>query len=472
MDRKILIVLALLIIAGFAIRAYDLSYHSYWMDESYSIKSTQNMETNILPCLNSGLSYHRHLPYSAVLFIFTRFGYDEFITRLPSVIFGVLLIPVIFFYSRRIFKDDYTALIPTILITFSQFFIAWSRQARHYSLLVLLFFMSLYLLDAFMQKPDKKNLLYLLAVTILAMMTHAFGAVLLVIYAAAFALNRKSLKKMKISTSGAASISAVMLGVTFYVLGDFGWLDIRMNYLGYYLGFIIDHYFVFFALSFAGIYIMRKNQNTVPLMIGAIAAIAALSFFVHLQAFRYLIYITPLLFIFSAPALAYMPGILGDKRLKAIAMLIIMAIAMSSGFIFMPKSQVWLEPETPQPDIRAAINSIDVKDDDVIITVYTSLTELYLKKPDYWLAFDFSRRDRTEDWIKDGKDRYANVTPILDYRQFKDVTGTSKGYIILDEMSSERIDKDIIRDIENLDLVFAKDDGPWRKVWVYRFNSY
>ena len=124
MDKKILIVLALLITAGFAIRAYDLSYHSYWMDESYSIASTQNMETNILPCLDSGLSYYRHMPYSIVLFIFTRFGYDEFVTRMPSVIFGVLLIPVIFLYSRRLFKDDYVALIPTILITFSQFFIA------------------------------------------------------------------------------------------------------------------------------------------------------------------------------------------------------------------------------------------------------------------------------------------------------------------------------------------------------------
>ena len=469
MDKKVLIVLAILITAGFAIRAYDLSYHSYWMDESYSIASTQNMETNILPCLDSGLSYYRHMPYSIVLFIFTRFGYDEFVTRMPSVIFGVLLIPVIFLYSRRLFKDDYVALIPTILITFSQFFIAWSRQARHYSLLVLLFFISLYFLDAFMHRPDKKNLVYLLIATILTMMTHAFGAVLLVVYAAAFFLNRKKLMKMDIGRGYVISAFAVMLGIIFFVLGDFGWLDIRMNYLGYYLGFIIDYYFVFFALSFAGIYILRKEKNTVPLIIGAIATIAALSFFIHLQAYRYIIYITPLLFIFSAPALAYIPQKFKDKKIKAITMLAVMAVAMSSGFIFMPKSEVWLEPETPQPDIRAAINSIDVKEDDTVITVYTSLTELYLRKPDYWLAFDFSRRDRTGDWLIDGKDRYANVTPILDYSQFKEITDSTRGYIILDEMSSKRIDKDIIRDIEGMDLVFEKDDGPWRKVWVYRY---
>ena len=154
MDKKILIAIAILITAGFAIRVYDLSYHSYWMDESYSVKSTMNMETNILPCLDSGISYLRHMPYSFVLYLFTRFGYDEFTTRLPSVIFGTLLIPIIFLYSRRLFKDDYVALIPAILITFSQFFIAWSRQARHYSLLVLLFFVSLYYLDMFMSRPD------------------------------------------------------------------------------------------------------------------------------------------------------------------------------------------------------------------------------------------------------------------------------------------------------------------------------
>ncbi len=84
MDKKVLILLAVLVTWGFALRVYDLSYHSYWMDESYSVISTRNMEKYGVPMLDSGTRYFRHLPYSLVLFGATRFGYSEEVTRFPS----------------------------------------------------------------------------------------------------------------------------------------------------------------------------------------------------------------------------------------------------------------------------------------------------------------------------------------------------------------------------------------------------
>ena len=93
-----MVLLAVLVVWGFALRVYDLSYHSYWMDESYSVLSTKNIDRYGMPMFDSGTRYLRHLPYSIVLFVFGRFGYDEGIMRFPSVIFGTLLIAAVFFY--------------------------------------------------------------------------------------------------------------------------------------------------------------------------------------------------------------------------------------------------------------------------------------------------------------------------------------------------------------------------------------
>ncbi|MEA3229358.1 MAG: hypothetical protein U9P44_00435 [archaeon] len=56
-------------------------------------------------------------------------------------------------------------------------------------------------------------------------------------------------------------------------------------------------------------------------------------------------------------------------------------------------------------------------------------------------------------WLRDGKDVY--ITPILTHEEFKNITQTTKGYIIIDSMSRLRIDKDI----EDMKNTFTKLDG-------------
>ena len=54
--------------------------------------------------------------------------------------------------------------------------------------------------------------------------------------------------------------------------------------------------------------------------------------------------------------------------------------------------------------------------------------------------------------------------------QFKEITSSSQGYIILDGMSSTRIDKNILKDLESMPVVFEKNDGFWKKIQVYRYG--
>ena len=485
-DKKVMLLLAIIVVCGFGLRVYDLGYHSYWMDESYSVLSTINMETYGIPMFDSGTRYLRHLPFSAVLFVFGRFGYDEWTMRFPSVIFGTLLIIVVFFYSRRLFGDehitahhgvrggmnDYMALVPACLVAFSEYFIAWSRQARHYSLFVLLFFVSLYFLERFVKKPDERSLLWLTLFTVLAVMTHQFAMVLLIIYFFTFLLNFSKVQGVKVHFGVWLLVLPAVLYIGRSIVKDLMYLDMKMNYVRDYFGFFHEQYFVFLYLSVAGLFLLRGNRNVGALLLGGIAAFFLHALFVHLQAYRYLLYLTVFLFIFAAPALLYIPALFRDRRLQVVLVIAVMGFAMSNNFIFAPRSQVWLEPDTPQPDMRSALGSIDLQEDDIVITVYTALTELYLRKPDYWLAFDFSRMNRTDAWLNDdGREKYANVSPILDYKQFSDVVSSGHGYIIVDEMSRMRIDDEIVDALDDMTVVFSKDEGFWTKVWVYEFGG-
>ena len=458
-DKKVMLLLAIIVVWGFGLRVYDLGYHSYWMDESYSVLSTKNMENYGIPMFDSGTRYLRHLPFSAVLFVFGRFGYDEWTMRFPSVIFGTLLIIVVFFYSRKLFWDehiipgdgmrrgvnDYVALVPACLVAFSEYFIAWSRQARHYSLFVLFFFVSLYFLERFVKKPDERNLLWLTLFTVLAIMTHQFAMVLLIIYFFTFLFNFGKVRGVKVHFGVWVLVLPAVLYIGRVIVKDLMYLDMKMNYVNEYFSFFHEQYFVFLYLSVAGLFLLRRNRNVRALVLGGVVAFFLHALFVHLQAYRYLLYLTVFLFIFAAPALMYIPALFRDKRLQVVLVIAVMGLAMSNNFIFAPKSQIWLEPDTPQPDMRGALEAIELREGDVVITVYTALTELYLRKPDYWLAFDFSKMNNTDAWLNDeGREKYANVLPILDYGQFSEVVENGHGYIIVDEMSRMRIDDEIV----------------------------
>ncbi len=474
MDKKVLILLAVLLMWGFAIRVYDLSYHSYWMDESYSVLSTMNMERYGIPMFDSDTRYLRHLPFSAVLFVFGRFGYDEWMMRFPSVVFGTLLIAAVFFYSRRVFGEDdagdYMALIPACFVCFSELFVAWSRQARHYSLFVLLFFVSLYFLMVFVKKPCGRSLLYLTGFTVLAVMTHQFAMVLLIVYFFTFLFYCGRFKGVRVSLPVWALILPAFAYIGQAIVKDVMILDMKMNYTRQYYGFFHEQYFVFLYVSVIGVFLLRRNKGAMALFLGGAVAFFLHSMLVHLMAYRYMLYLTVFLFIFAAPAFFYVARQFRDKRVSLVVMVVILGLAMSHNSVFAPQSKLWLESDTPQPDMRGALNAIDASNDDTVITVYTALTEIYLRKPDYWLAFDFSKMNNTRGWLNDeGMERYTNVTPILDAGQFSEVVSSGHGYVIIDEMSKMRIDREIVSEVEGMKVVFEKDDGFWTKVWVYEF---
>ncbi len=72
------------------------------------------------------------------------FGISDFAVRLFSVFFSVLIIGLSFLFARRFF-DDTTALITAGIVAIEPFFIAYSHQARNYSLTFFLTLLATYL---------------------------------------------------------------------------------------------------------------------------------------------------------------------------------------------------------------------------------------------------------------------------------------------------------------------------------------
>lgn len=107
--------------------------------------------------------------YITALFI-KFFGFNEFTTRLPVAIFGVLNIILIFFLAKVLFKNEYVALLAALFLSISPQNIHFSRF-NHEANFALFFFMLGLLL--FFKSLKKRN--YLLTLSVLSFFLSAIS---------------------------------------------------------------------------------------------------------------------------------------------------------------------------------------------------------------------------------------------------------------------------------------------------------
>ena len=132
LEKKQILILILIILIGSFLRIYNLGNNSFWYDEASSIILAKHIGT-----------IHRQLGTDAPLFFlilnpWLPIGKSEFALRLLPAIIGILLIPLLFFFSKR-FTDFKTALFATVFLATSPLHIYYSQELRGYTLLPLLF---------------------------------------------------------------------------------------------------------------------------------------------------------------------------------------------------------------------------------------------------------------------------------------------------------------------------------------------
>lgn len=120
--------LVLIIILGFILRVFNLTQESFWQDEIYSLSFARDFR----------FFYQDPRPpfYYWLIHPLLKFSESEFLLRLPSVIFSTLSILFIYIIGRQLFSPK-MGLYSALLVSFSSFQILWARQARMYSLQVM-----------------------------------------------------------------------------------------------------------------------------------------------------------------------------------------------------------------------------------------------------------------------------------------------------------------------------------------------
>ncbi|MDM8527913.1 glycosyltransferase family 39 protein [Anaerolineales bacterium HSG24] len=126
-----------IILLAFALRLYNLTYHSLWFDESVSVYWAKQDVSRIIE-VGFTLEEDRLPPlyYLILKSWINLFGLHEFSVRLLSVFIGTLLVPVVIRLARILFSHP-VALISGLLVALNPFLIWYSQESRMYAPAVL-----------------------------------------------------------------------------------------------------------------------------------------------------------------------------------------------------------------------------------------------------------------------------------------------------------------------------------------------
>ncbi|MGA7613707.1 MAG: DUF4214 domain-containing protein [Thermoanaerobaculia bacterium] len=137
-DRALLAALLVVIVLGAWLRLRCLGVPPLWLDEILNVEIARRaIHSSFLQWLigfeheNGPLYYLVHLPS-----LFLPLGVEA-AWRLPDVVVGILTLPLMFVAAVRLTERRFTALLATLFLAVSPFHVAYSREGRTYSILVL-----------------------------------------------------------------------------------------------------------------------------------------------------------------------------------------------------------------------------------------------------------------------------------------------------------------------------------------------
>ncbi|HVO61068.1 MAG TPA: glycosyltransferase family 39 protein [Terriglobales bacterium] len=163
---------------GAWLRLQELGTFNLWLDEAYSVFFAHMPAGEFWKLMWSREG--NMLLYYVFLRSWVHLGDTEFMLRLSSVQFAVFSIPIIYLLGRDLF-GRMEGLIAAALLSVHMFHVFLSRQARSYSLLVLLLLLSCWLFLKFTQTAQSRFYLAAYAiVSVLAVYAHLFAFLVIV----------------------------------------------------------------------------------------------------------------------------------------------------------------------------------------------------------------------------------------------------------------------------------------------------
>ncbi|MDO8444402.1 MAG: glycosyltransferase family 39 protein, partial [bacterium] len=402
------------------LRFFHLGNQSYWMDEGYTVNATLSAIARGKTVLDSGQYYSCPTycyPSSWLARIFGQTNPASF--RALAVIAGSTFIIAIFLITKKWFGRKVAAL-SAFFIAFSYWQIAWSRQARWYTLLELFFWLAIYF---FWQTISCKNNYKLLAFNIfmtilwtaLALVTHAEAYLLLPIFLLWFTLSKLHTFNFSLFIRNLVFSTAVLAIFIFAIDNVFGLSyiiplveNIKFHYsLPYYLNFYLRNYWFFVLFAIWAIFTRSKNNQSLLayLLTSLLAYLLAFGLLTDLVHYRYLFIITPALYILSAYGMVTVSDRIMHKLWRVVYFFVIIFVFFISGHgVLGPNVFYSLESDnpseikgrpyyayTPQSNFNEAYNYVKEKksQEDLIISSHPAFNKIFLGEPGYWLSYHY-----------------------------------------------------------------------------------
>jgi mannosyltransferase len=186
------LILALTAIAFF-IRAADLTHESLWWDEIATVKVVSSLvNESPLGMMDKVREYDGNPPlYYMLMLVWTKcFGQGEFYLRLPSVIFGALSVPALYFTARKV-TSERASIVSAALLTLSPAHIYFSQEARAYALMFLLSLASMHCFLQAIEAGGRRHLAGYAASTAAMLYTHYYAVFILAAQLMVFTLTRR-----------------------------------------------------------------------------------------------------------------------------------------------------------------------------------------------------------------------------------------------------------------------------------------
>jgi uncharacterized membrane protein len=388
---------------------------------------------------------------------------SDFALRLPSVVFGLSSIALVFKWSEELF-DLKSAILASGLLSVSSWHIAMSQNARMYAMFSFLYLSTFYLLFRYEKTGRPHYLLLTGFLTVSTLLTHVTGYILLFTIPLYLILNKE---KISIRTFSLAAIfGGLTKAVSEYLYLDVKWL---MYDLKYSMGDSLQHLIWLskneYIISYAGLTgmlmtLFERKDLLKMFFFALIPPLTVYMFFVELKASRYIFFIMPFLAVMSGYFLFYLKNhyVSNDRKIMYPLLIFLLVATAVSGNPLDPQ----LGSHAPQADYKTVYNEIEQRgsDEDILIVGRPLPAAHYLRNPDYILF----KRSNNRDLISNGTEYYSGSPTIENRTELNKVLGNHEsGWIVATEIVQRNIDPDLTDELDNQRLALdEKNIKLWR----------
>ena len=458
--KSTLVIIVALMAIGFYLRFNNLGDRSFWYDEAITSYAAIGLLDHGTPILPSGEVYIRALLNTYLIALsFKTFGINEFSARIVSVIFGTLIIPLVYLLGKE-FKSKRVGLIAALLITFSAFEILWAREARMYAQFQFFYLLTVYLFYISLKKDNYKLFLFSGISFILAWYSHRLSLCFVPVAVTYILLcKRKEFLKNKYfvyATFGILGLAFVYMALTGKTPLDYLSSTVQRwaqhTVLHYVFAFVLSTLLILVAINSAISLILWKfkihrDRAHLYFMLNFFIPFIFLSLYPW-RYYRYAFFIFPFLVILASNAIdfhALQNGVntmwnqLSDKlklrkelitnvKKVIIIMLILLLFIQVSSDIYLNSQDSYANIIVTRDNWKKAGEFVKehLSEEDKIATTVPITTLYYVGRVDYRI-YNYTNNNGTL------TDRCTGAIILSDYNLFMQKVKTEKGWLIADK---------------------------------------